>query len=99
MLVGVPDDQSGRSQRQDGDVAPKLVAIEGGLVMDDVGRERLPRQCRLQRVGNKIRLVARTLDVRAELLGQGRVTHVRIVPLPADTQPAHLTCAWRQAPG
>ena len=63
VLVGVADDQAGRGEGEHRDVATQLVAVEGGLVVHDVGRDRLARQRGLEGVGDQVRVVPGPLDV------------------------------------
>ncbi len=63
VLVGVADDQAGRREGEHRDVPAQLVAVEGGLVVHDVGRDRLPRERGLEGVRDEVRVVPGPLDV------------------------------------
>lgn len=83
VLVGVPDDEPGGGEHEDGDMAAELIAIEGCLVMDDVGHERFAGEGRLQGVGDERRVVATPLDIAAQAVVQGaRIRHGRHPPIP-----------------
>jgi len=78
VLVGVPDDEPGRREREDGDVATQLVVVEGGLVVHDVGQHRLARERGVERVAHQLGVVAAALDVGPEPRCQGGVAgHAR----------------------
>ena len=68
MLVGVADDESGRSEGKNRDMPAKLIVIKGRLMMDEIGLQGLASQGRVQCIGHQIRVVPTALDVAAQLL-------------------------------
>jgi hypothetical protein len=79
VVVGVPDDQSARSQRQDGDVAVDLVPVEGGLVMDDEIDKILFTNGLHDGVFDQLREVPAGVDLRPQLASRRSQPHKRIL--------------------
>ena len=77
-IIGVPDHQPGRGQEDDREVAPQLVAVEGGLVVHQEGRDRLVGHCQRQRVQHDVRVVPASFDSRAQVAVLGRGGHRKI---------------------
>jgi hypothetical protein len=82
VVVGVSDNQPGWRQRQYCDVPTQLVPIEGSLMVDHVGHEGFTHQGGIQGIGYKIREVAASFDIGAQLQPKGRrVGHGAILSL------------------
>lgn len=71
VLVGVTHDESSGRQHEHGDMATQFISIERRLMVDDVGHERLPCQCRLEGICDQGRVIATALDIAAQAAMQG----------------------------
>jgi pseudouridine-5'-phosphate glycosidase len=88
VLVRVAHDESRRREDEHGDVPTELVAVEGGLVVDDVRHERFACEGGFQGIGNERRVVAAALNIPAKLPVQGaRIRHAVHHPIPGRAPP------------
>ena len=95
MLVGVAVDQPARREHEHRDVAAHLHRwVEYGVVVHDVGHDRLGAERGRDRVGDQAGVVAGALDRRTQVIGRSSGIPHAFHPAPSGDQVSRTRPGW-----